>query len=63
MASKAVIQKSATIGVEDVTLADIEDAAKAVKAGPNARVTTGGYYQPDPEVEATPYSLTFTWSE
>ena len=63
MADKVVIQKSATIGVSDVTMADIEAAAKTVKAGENARVTTGGYYQPDPEVEALPYSVTFSWTE
>lgn len=63
MADKTVIQKSATIGADDTTIADIQAGQKAVKAPDSARVTTGGYYQPNPEVEGQQYSLTFTWVE
>lgn len=62
MASKG-IQYSVTIGVENTTIADIQAAAKAVKASDDARVSIGGYYQTDPSTEGKPYSITFSWSE
>lgn len=63
MAKKAPVQHTATVGVNDTTLKDITDAQKSVGAPDTARVTTGGYYHPDPEVDALPLSLTFSWTE
>ena len=57
------VQHSATVGVQDTTLDDITAAAKKVKAASNARITTGGYYQPNVDIEGTPFSITFSWTD
>lgn len=62
MADKG-IQYSATVGVENTTIADIQAAATAVGASDTARVSIGGYYQTSPEAEGKPYAITFSWSE
>ena len=60
--AKTLTQYSATVAVEDTTLEAIQAAAKQVKAGDNARITTGGYFQPEGSEEPSPFSVTFTWS-
>ena len=58
-----VVQHTATVGVQDTTVKDIQAAAKKVGASADARVTTGGYYQPDASAGGPPFSITFAWSE
>ena len=62
---KPKVQHTATVGAQDTTISDIQAAAKAVGAPTDARVTTGGYYQPYPNdaAQTAPYSITFTWVE
>jgi len=57
------IQHTATVGTSDTTAKDIQAAAKKVGAPDSARITTGGYYQPNVEVDGTQFSVTFTWTE
>lgn len=61
---KQYIQKSITVGLDDVTLKDINDAAKAVGAPNDARLATGGAAPKNAEQsEFYTYSATFSWSE
>jgi hypothetical protein len=63
---ESVIQRSATIGVEDTTIEKIVAAQKAVGAPDTARVSTGGFF-PSPDNtdpnQGQPFSVTFTWTE
>lgn len=61
---KIYVSKSVTVGLDENTLKGLTDAAKAVGAPTDVRVSMGGGVPKDAEAtEHSLYSVTFTWNE